>query len=500
MGANLLHLAQFASTAPAQFLIAGLWQGLLLTALAWTGLKAVPKISSSTRFVLWLVVFFFAALLPFSAVLHPASHEASGRIGAWASPAHVPAIWAVAIVAVWLCVSLFSMARLLASIYSLRVLALTSDPPPAGSLSPEIGAVLEKHSTGSGRPVEIRLSDRIDSPMVIGFFRPAILIPRWLWQKLAPAELHPVVMHELAHLERRDDWTNLLERFLRALFPLNPGLALAARQLYREREMACDDAVLDASIQPKDYAACLTNLAEKRLLRRVQSLAPGAWRRRSELAERVHRILKRNGMLRPLNSRPVIASFIAVYLCAGAALMRSPRLVSFTPVSGHGSSEALAATDTALFQPAHLTQTKAHLEPLSPAREIAAPRLIEASFHTSRIAAPLLQAHRSSAPASRRRRLVARPQSRTAQHRFAQPRFTAIRFVLPPAGFAEALFYQALLADTNGLRPAGAYSGTQLIFPVWNPSASLPAPLDEAPASSQSIHSRSYSGWIVIQL
>src|SRR5580698_6380162 len=62
MEANLLQ--QLSSTGPAELLIASIWQGLLLTALAWAALKLAPSLRASTRFALWLIVFTLVALLP----------------------------------------------------------------------------------------------------------------------------------------------------------------------------------------------------------------------------------------------------------------------------------------------------------------------------------------------------------------------------------------------------------------------------------------------------
>src|SRR5580692_7404293 len=62
MEANLLQ--QFISTSPAEMLIASIWQGLLLTALAWAALKLAPGLRAGTRFTLWLIVFLLVALLP----------------------------------------------------------------------------------------------------------------------------------------------------------------------------------------------------------------------------------------------------------------------------------------------------------------------------------------------------------------------------------------------------------------------------------------------------
>ncbi len=62
MEANLLQ--QLSSTGPAELLIASIWQGLLLTAVAWAALKLAPSLRASTRFTVWMIVFTLVALLP----------------------------------------------------------------------------------------------------------------------------------------------------------------------------------------------------------------------------------------------------------------------------------------------------------------------------------------------------------------------------------------------------------------------------------------------------
>ena len=171
----------------------------------------------------------------------------------------------------------------------------------------------------------MRLSDAVDAPSVIGFFRPAVVVPRSLWSELAPGDLKQIILHEMAHLDRGDDWTNLLQKLLRALCPLNPALFWAERHLCREREQACDDAVLDAAGNARAYATCLTKLAENRLVRRVTSLAPGFWQRHSELAGRVENILHRRRNLGPWFSRGLVAAGLVAFALRRAHAATLPR-------------------------------------------------------------------------------------------------------------------------------------------------------------------------------
>jgi beta-lactamase regulating signal transducer with metallopeptidase domain len=343
-------LRQLISTGPAELLIASIWQGLLLTAFAWAALKLAPGLRASTRFTLWLIVFLLVALLPCFTLGH-------GLLSTYPSPAsalpqtgfsiHLNAAWAFALEGVWLAASLLSLARLFSSARQMRALRRNSIPVTA--LDQELQSVVARHGK---RPVEVRLSDAVDAPSVIGFFHPAVVLPRSLQSELAPGDRKQVILHELAHLDRGDDWTNLLQKLLRALSPLNPALFWAERHLCREREQACDDAVLDAAGNAREYATCLTKLAENRLVRRVASLAPGLWQRHSELAGRVENILHRRRNTHPWLSRGLVAAGLAASLSGVVVLQRCPGIVSFAT----NDSVAAAPVVEPVYQDLHQAQ------------------------------------------------------------------------------------------------------------------------------------------------
>ena len=171
-----------------------------------------------------------------------------------------------------------------------------------------------------------------------------MLIPVEMFGRLTAAELEQIVLHEVGHLRRADDWINLLQKIGLVVFPLNPALVWVERRLCFERELACDDGVLRLTKAPKAYATCLTTLAEHRLERRGLSLSLGAWERQSELSRRVHSILRwREGMGR--TQARVVVSVLALGLLGGATGMaRCPQLVSFSaatpPLAQRGADVA----------------------------------------------------------------------------------------------------------------------------------------------------------------
>jgi beta-lactamase regulating signal transducer with metallopeptidase domain len=321
-------LRQLISTGPAELLISSIWQGLLLTALAWGALKLAPGLRASTRFTLWFITFLAVALLPCFALGRSwfgIDSPAVANLPQSGITLHLNVVWALVLEVVWVAASLLSLARLLSSVLQMRAVLRSS--VVVSDLPEEIRSALARDGKS---PVAVRISDAVDAPSVIGFFRPAVVIPRSLWSELAPADLQQIILHEMAHLDRRDDWTNLLQKLLRALCPLNPALFWAERHLCREREQACDDAVLDAAVNARAYATCLTKLAEVKLVRRVASLAPGFWQRHSELAGRVENILHRRRRLGPAFSRGLIAAGLAVAFSGALVLQLCPGLISFT--------------------------------------------------------------------------------------------------------------------------------------------------------------------------
>jgi BlaR1 peptidase M56 len=201
-------------------------------------------------------------------------------------------------------------------------------------------------SSDGSRIAQLCTSTEIDRPSVIGFFSPRILIPTWLFEKLTPSELKQIVLHEMGHLRRADDWINLIQKLALVLFPLNPALIWIEKRLCFEREVACDDAVLRFTKAPKAYAICLTSLAEHALDHRAMSLSLGAWEKQSELSRRVHNILRHaEGMSRP--QATVVLGVLVLALFGGATgLVRCPQFVSFSGPQPAIRAEARPSTAT----------------------------------------------------------------------------------------------------------------------------------------------------------
>jgi TonB family protein len=126
---------------------------------------------------------------------------------------------------------------------------------------------------------EIRVSDRIGSPLTLGLLRPRIYLNADLAS--GPSELmHAVLYHELAHVRRRDVFVVAIQTLGIALFPLNPALWIIASRAQRYREQLCDAwSMKHSGARPAAYGRMLIDIAEHGMRRvapqRMAALQPG---------------------------------------------------------------------------------------------------------------------------------------------------------------------------------------------------------------------------------
>ena len=184
------------------------------------------------------------------------------------------------------------------------------------------------HSLGIAGRVRIMVSDRATMPMAFGIVNPTVLLP-------ADAEHWPlarrrdVMLHELAHVMRRDCLTQLLAQAACALYWFDPLVWLAARALRVERERACDDAVVRAGARPSEYATHLLQVARDLRVPRSASLATVCMARRSQLSERLLAILDERRNRRTVSrgfAVPAWLGAIAIVIPAAAVVPSSPTL------------------------------------------------------------------------------------------------------------------------------------------------------------------------------
>jgi beta-lactamase regulating signal transducer with metallopeptidase domain/ribosomal protein L7Ae-like RNA K-turn-binding protein len=142
---------------------------------------------------------------------------------------------------------------------------------------------------GVTKPVRLLRAPAQAMPMVVGLRRPAILVSNdadaWTAERR-----RSVILHEMAHVQRRDCFTQTLASLARALYWPHPGVWWAARRLQVEREFACDDRVLALGTEANGYANDLLEIAYSLGARRAPALAV-TMARRGQLEGRLLAVL-----------------------------------------------------------------------------------------------------------------------------------------------------------------------------------------------------------------
>lgn len=169
---------------------------------------------------------------------------------------------------------------------------------------------------GLGRGVRVVSSPDVNVPMAWGILNLWLVLPENF--EAWPAERRRVVvLHELAHLQRRDCLAQALARLALALHWPNPLAWLAARRMTAEREQACDDAVLTSGVRGASYAHHLVEIARGLSRPGRPTRAAVAMARPSELENRVVAILDEHRTRRSpgrRTTRVALAAMVALLL------------------------------------------------------------------------------------------------------------------------------------------------------------------------------------------
>ncbi|HEX7802364.1 MAG TPA: M56 family metallopeptidase [Pseudoxanthomonas sp.] len=255
-------------------LLAASVQSTLFVVVVWALCKSLPRLSASARAGLWWLVALqlvvgvlwssplalpllpaevaqqvsaapaqITLLAPAEALASsPASATSYGTASYETAPVSWAWSWSSAFAWLWVLGLSFMIARTLRGYLATRRLLRDSHACKDRTLLHALQLAAEAH--GLRRMPHLRLSASIDSPQLIGPWRPVLLLPADHPQSMHADELDMALTHELVHLQRNDLWWGLLPAAAQHLFFFHPFAHLAAREYALAREAACDAAVL----------------------------------------------------------------------------------------------------------------------------------------------------------------------------------------------------------------------------------------------------------------
>ena len=302
-------------------LLNGIPASIVIACAAWILLRLVGRKNSSMRFAVW-----FSALLAIGAAPLIGGLNFGNAAVARAAAINASSLWADVLLSVWAVIAGVAILRIGVGLWGLGRLRARHPAVDPATLDPLIQRTLSEFQLS--RKVTLAISEELRVPTAIGFLKPMVILPQWALSELSAEELNAILIHELAHLKRWDDMSNLAQKVIRAIFFFNPAIVWIEGRLSIEREMACDEVVLSRTANPLAYARSLVAVAEKSFVRRGLALAQAAVGRLRQTSQRVTKILdaRHPAATRVGKSAFAVMSMLAV---SAATLSRAPEIISF---------------------------------------------------------------------------------------------------------------------------------------------------------------------------
>ena len=297
-------------------------QGLAVAAVVALTLRLRPAMSAATRGLVWwsalLAVLALGIMLATGLEPSPVGSGLASVAGAIDRFASAPAALSsatptvtLALLWLWGVMATIRVGRLAVGVATLRRWRRRCHPIDSAFLQ-QLPVWTGLRDTG--RHASVVLSPDVQSPCVLGMWSPFIALPPSALMLSAPA-LDAVLVHEYAHVQRRDDVAQFLQHVISALCACHPAVWWMSRMLTIEREAACDDWVVVLAAPRQAYAACLQALAAgQRVDTALLHLSVNGGR--SQLARRVQRLIdaRRTRQLRSTGMVRTIAPAVVIVL------------------------------------------------------------------------------------------------------------------------------------------------------------------------------------------
>src|SRR5687768_12945854 len=291
-------------------LLHSLWQSLIILLITTTCLRFIPTRRSGRRYAVACGGFLFMIITSVWTLVYLQSpgHEmpdevatsfvvniSSNTSDVSVSPGLLPVIARIIepglpfIVAIWALGFAFCALRLSGGLVHTYRLRATARP-----IEGDWETFLTKSTDmlGVRQLVSVAESAIISAPVVIGYFKPVILLPLGMVSGLTTEQLETIFLHELAHIRRNDYLMNVIQSIFETVFFFNPFVRILSNEIRKEREHCCDDVVIRHHGGSKAYAHALARLAEANLSASGFALALAD--DKNQLLNRIKRIMERS--------------------------------------------------------------------------------------------------------------------------------------------------------------------------------------------------------------
>ena len=299
-----------------------IWQGAAIAIVTAVALRLLRQKSAECRYATALVALAAMLVAPFITFTFYSETGAltlrllsglngAAKIAALEATDGDVAVWTKRIVAVWMIGVIVFLARLVGGWLLSRRLLRSA----AAVVTPVMKEALERARAGLNFQGKVRLlsGERIETPLVIGWLRPAILLPASAMTGLSADQLLAILAHELAHIRRHDFLVNGIQRAVECVLFYHPAVWWVSGRIRVERERCCDDLAVSVCGDRLLYAQALVALEKARSAEPILALPTAG----VGVKDRVRRILGVRGANRDWQSAAAALVFAAILVGAG---------------------------------------------------------------------------------------------------------------------------------------------------------------------------------------
>ena len=286
-----------------------LWQGTVIAVLSFVMLLALDRARANLRYVVCWTALLAVVALPALPSIQLGNAAVEAVRGSQADTVvSLPDTWwtsTLVLLAAWLGWVSVHAVRFIVAIAEIRRARAGSLPFPARARE----TLAHWTQVGNtGRRAMLVMSESVGAAAVLGWGTPMIAVAPSLVETLDPDELDRILIHEWAHVQRRDDLVNIAQIVVRMFAGWHPAVWWIDRRVHVEREIACDETTVTITGSPKTYAECLVKLATLRSGSTLQG-APAVLTS-SGLRARISKIVSAHPLITPLCSRSIAAAIV----------------------------------------------------------------------------------------------------------------------------------------------------------------------------------------------
>jgi beta-lactamase regulating signal transducer with metallopeptidase domain len=323
------------------------WQGAFIAMLTAVVLQLLGRRSAQSRYAVCVAGLVLMAAAPFATFVF---YQDTGRTTeralmllsiAVAETGHTASASGIQFWAQWIVLGWFAgvgacLARLAVAWRFSRTLVRSGSESVPAAVVQMFESILQQLNIRKG--TRLLMSVHIPMPAVVGWLRPAVLLPICAVTNLTQHQLRAVLAHELAHIRRHDFLINTLQRFVESVLFYHPAVWWLSARTRRERENCCDDLAIQTCGDALSYAEALIALERTRPMSEP-SLVLGATG--GPLTQRIRRLLGHDTTNLDWQSAAVALGFVITSIAAG--LWQASPVIAAPPMLATAGFQIAAA-------------------------------------------------------------------------------------------------------------------------------------------------------------